>query len=149
MSRRLALALVFAFHLLVHGLATAGMDEGREAFENRQFVEARKELTLLAEENPPEAMAYMGEMLMRGLGGSRDELKARDYITRAQAGGSLRATYQLGLLTLEGNLVTRDAAKGLALVKQATDLAYAPAQSLMGAWITMGEATIPKTRRWL
>ena len=144
MARRFTSALVFAFGLLMHGLAAGGFEEGREAFDKRQFVEARKELTLLAEENQPEAMAYMGEMLMRGLGGTRDELKARDYITRAQAGGSLRATYQLGLLTLEGNLVTRDAAKGLALVKQAADLAYAPAQSLMGAWITMGERDYPK-----
>jgi hypothetical protein len=138
MAQRLTLALVFAINLQVSGMAMAGVEEGREAFNKRQFVEARKELTPLAEEGLPEAMAYLGEMLMRGQGGTRDELKARDYITRAQAAGNLRATYQLGLMTLEGNLVTRDAAKGVALIKQAGDQAYAPAQALMGIWIASG-----------
>ncbi len=144
MARRFTTALVFAFSLLAHSLAAAGLEEGRDAFDKRQFVEARKELTLLAEASQPEAMAYMGEMLMRGLGGSRDELKARDYITRAQAGGSVRATYQLGLMTLSGNGVTRDAAKGVELVKQAADQAYPPAQSLLGIWIATGAQGYPK-----
>lgn len=144
MARRLTPALVFAIKLLVSGAAMAGLEEGRDAFDKRQFVEARKELTPLAEESQAEAMAYLGEMLMRGLGGTRDELKARDYITLAQAGGSLRATYQLGLMTLSGNLVTRDAAKGVALVKQAADQAYAPAQSLLGIWIATGAQGYPK-----
>lgn len=43
--------------LLAHTLATAGLPEGREAFDKQQFSEARKELTLLAEEGQPEAVA--------------------------------------------------------------------------------------------
>ncbi len=144
MSQRLIFAWVAAINVLVSGAAMAGMEEGRDAFDKRQYVEARKEFTPLAEESQPEAMAYLGEMLMRGLGGTRDELKARDYITRAQAGGSLRATYQLGLMMLSGNLVTRDAAKGVELVKQAADQAYAPAQSLLGIWIATGAQGYPK-----
>ena len=144
MARRLTSALVFTINLLVSGVAVAGLEEGREAFDKRQFVEARKELTSLAEASQPEAMVYMGEMLMRGLGGTRDELKARDYITRAHESGSLRATYQLGLMTLSGNLVAHDVNKGLDLVKQAADQAYAPAQSLLGAWIATGEQGFPK-----
>ena len=144
MARRRAHALVFALTLWVSGTAMADLEEGRKAFEKRQFVEARKELALLAEESQPEAMAYMGEMLMRGLGGTRDELKARDYITRAFERGNLRATYQLGLMRLSGNLVARDASQGVALVKQAADLTYAPAQSLIGAWIALGERDYPK-----
>ena len=63
--------------LLAHSLATAGLPEGREAFDKQQYSEARKELIPLAEEGQAEAMAYVGEMLMRGQGGPRDELKAQ------------------------------------------------------------------------
>jgi TPR repeat protein len=70
--------------------ALAALPAGQEAFEKSQYIEARKELGDLAAQGDGEAMAIMGEMLMRGLGGSRDELKARDYIpaptTRASAG---------------------------------------------------------------
>ena len=51
------------------------------------------QLTHLAEESQSEAMVYTGEMLMRGLGGSRDELKARHYIIRTFEAGNVRATF--------------------------------------------------------
>lgn len=132
MTRTKKYAAILTLCLLAQGVALAGLNEGRVAFEKRQYLEARQELSPLAEAGDAEAMVYLGEMLMRGLGGSRDELKARDYITRAYEAGNLRATFQLGLMTLNGNLVERDPAKGLELVKQPADQAYAPAQTLLG-----------------
>ncbi|MEI7933343.1 MAG: hypothetical protein WCI21_09880, partial [Alphaproteobacteria bacterium] len=67
-----------------------------DAFTRGRYADARKELASPAEEGEAQAMAYMGEMLMRGLGGARDELKARDYINRSHVAGNIRATYLLG-----------------------------------------------------
>ena len=125
----------------VLGLAApsyAGVPEGVEAFTRGRYLDARKELANPAEEGDAQAMTYMGEMLMRGLGGTRDELKAREYITRAQAVGNTRATFLLGGMHLAGNLVARDAAKGTELIRDAAEKGEAAAQSTVGAWLAGG-----------
>ena len=118
--------------------AYAGVDEGVDAFTRARYTEARNELSGPAEAGDAQAMAYLGEMLMRGLGGSRDELKARDYITRSHAAGNVRATYLLGSMHLTGSLVARDPAKGAELVRQAADKGEAAAQNSIGAWLANG-----------
>ena len=123
--------------LLASG-AHAGVAEGVTAYDKRQFLEARKELELPASQGDVEAMARMGEMLMRGLGGARDELKARDYITQAHEAGSLQATYLLARMALTGNLVAKDEARGIALMKQAGEKAMPMAQSTLGVWLANG-----------
>ena len=122
----------------------AAVADGVDAFTRGRYAEARKELTAPAEEGDAQAMAYMGEMLMRGWGGTRDELKARDYITRAQAAGDIRATYLLGSMHMSGNLVARDTSKGADLVRQAADKAEAAAQNLIGVWLANGTNGYPK-----
>lgn len=124
--------------------AQAGVPEGVDAFSNGRFVEARKELAAAAEAGDAQAMVHMGEMLMRGLGGARDELKARDYITKSQAAGNVRATYVLGGMYLNGNLVNRDEAKGAELVRQAADKGEPAAQNAIGVWLVNGVQGYPK-----
>ena len=124
--------------LTLPGVAQAGVAEGVDAFNNNRFGEARRELGVPAEQGDAQAMVYMGEMLTRGLGGVRDELKARDYIIKAQAAGNVRATYLLGTMHLAGNLVARDEARGIELVKQAADKGEAGAQTLLGSWLASG-----------
>ena len=124
--------------------AYAGVPEGVDAFTQARYAEARKELAGAAEEGDAQAMTYMGEMLMRGLGGARDELKARDYITRSQAAGNIRATYLLGSMHMIGNLVARDAAKGAELVRQAADKGEAAAQNAIGVWLANAANGYPK-----
>jgi S1-C subfamily serine protease len=119
-------------------VAQAGVPEGVEAFGKLRYPEARKELTEPAARGDVEAMALMGDMLMRGLGGTRDELKAREYILKAYEGGSLRAMHTLGVMYLNGNLVTKDENKGVELVKKAAELRYPAAQALYGVWLTRG-----------
>lgn len=134
-----------ALHLTALALLTwpagpllAGVTEGREAFGKFQYADARKELAEPATQGDAEAMALMGEMLMRGLGGTRDELKARDYILQAHEKGFDRATYTLGNMYLFANLVGRDEVKGVAMVRQAAEKGYPPAQAAYGAWISNG-----------
>jgi TPR repeat protein/S1-C subfamily serine protease len=124
--------------------ALAGVPEGVDAFTNGRYAEARKELAGPAEEGDAQAMAHMGEMLMRGIAGSRDELKARDYITKSHAAGNNRATYLLGTMYLNGNLVARDEAKGAELIRQAADKGEAAAQNTIGAWLANGSQGYPK-----
>ena len=124
--------------LLLSSAAHAGVAEGITAFDKRLFVEARKELETPASQGDAEAMARMGEMLMRGLGGGRDELKARDYITQAHEAGSLQATYLLARMALTGNLVAKDEVRGIALMKQASEKAMPMAQSTLGVWLANG-----------
>ena len=116
----------------------AGVPEGVDAFMASRFAEARKELSGPAEEGDAQAMVHMGEMLMRGLGGSRDELKARDYVTQSHAAGNIHAMYVLGVMYLTGNLVVRDEAKGAELVRQAADKGEAAAQNTIGSWLANG-----------
>ena len=122
----------------------AGVPEGVDAFTRGRYADARKELAGPAEEGEAQAMAYMGEMLMRGLGGTRDELKARDYITKSHAAGNIRATYLLGSMHMSGNLVARDTAKGVELVRQAADKGEPTAQNSIGAWLANGANGYPK-----
>lgn len=118
--------------------AYAGVAEGIEAFNRGRFADARKELAGPAEEGDAQAMVNMGEMLMRGLGGVRDELKAREYITRSHAAGNTRAMYLLGTMHMTGNLVARDAPKGIELVRQAAEKGESAAQNSIGAWLANG-----------
>ena len=138
----LRIAVLYA--LLTAASTYAGVPEGVDAFTRGRYLDARKELSSPAEEGDAQAMVYMGEMLMRGLGGSRDELKARDYITKSQAAGNVRATYLLGTMHMTGNLVARDSAKGVELVRQAADQGEPAAQNAVGAWLTNGANGYPK-----
>lgn len=129
--------------LLVCGLAWSclshsAVTEGVASFNSGRYAQARGELTEPAEQGDAQAMAYMGEMLMRGLGGARDELKAREYINSAHAAGNIRATYLLGSMHLIGNLVVRDETRGIELVRQAADNGESAAQTAVGSWLANG-----------
>jgi TPR repeat protein len=130
--------LILSALLAAQAGAFAGVAEGIDAFTKQRYAEARKELSDAAEQGDANAMAIMGEMLMRGQGGARDELKARTFITQAQEAGSIRATYALGQMNLNGNLVAKDEAKGIALIKQAAEQRFPQAQVDMGAWLYGG-----------
>lgn len=120
------------------GAAGAGVPEGLEWFGKQRYADARKELAEPAAVGDIEAMAAMGEMLSRGQGGNRDELKARDYILKALEGGSLRATHMAGTMYVNGNLVAKDEARGVALVQKAAEQGFAASQSLLGVWLSRG-----------
>lgn len=135
---RVILLVLMWFAVARPAFAQAGVAEGVDAFNSGRFAEARRELATPAEAGDAQAMAHMGEMLMRGLGGARDELKARDYITRSHAAENARATYLLGTMHLSGNLVMRDETKGIELVRQAAEKGESAAQTMVGSWLANG-----------
>ncbi|MBM3342563.1 MAG: sel1 repeat family protein [Betaproteobacteria bacterium] len=131
---RVMMACALAWPCAAH----AGVPEGFDAFNNGRYSEARRELTRPAQNGDAQAMAYLGEMLMRGWGGARDELKAREYILKSHADQNVRAAYLLGTMHLNGNLVARDEAKGAQLVYHAAEQGEATAQTLVGVWLANG-----------
>ena len=143
MSRRRCLAvLAFAFAAAAH----AGFDEGEQAFKRRDFRTALSEFTPLADGGDARAQYYLGVMLLSGLGGTRDEAKAADYLARAAGQNDAQAQSVLGQLYLQGRGVPKDDAKGADLVRRAADTGLASAQYAMGLLLVDGRSGLPKDR---
>ncbi len=130
--------LVAILTACVTSTASAGVAEGLDAYSRFQFAEARKELTEPAAKGDPDAMALMGDMLMRGTAGPRDEIRARDYLSQSEKLGSLYGKYFLGWALINGHLFPKDEAKGIDLIKDAANKGLAIAQNAMGWWIATG-----------
>lgn len=134
-------SLIFAVAILTSSLsstALAGVAEGLDAYSRFQYAEARKELTEPAAKGDPDAMALMGEMLMRGTAGPRDETRAREYLSQSEKLGSLYGKYFLGWALINGHLFAKDEAKGIDLIKEAANKGLPMAQNAMGWWIASG-----------
>jgi len=134
------LALAFAFAAAAH----AGFDEGEQAFKRRDFRAAIAEFTPLADAGDARAQYHLGLMLLNGLGTTRDEVKAADYLGRAAVQNHTQAQGLVGLLYLQGRGVPRDEAKGADLVRRAADDGLATAQYAMGQLVAEGRAGFPK-----
>ena len=142
MPRRRCLA-VLAF-LVLAAAAHAGFDEGEQAFKRRDFRTAVSEFTPLADGGDARAQYYLGVMFLAGLGASRDEAKAADYLARSAAQNYARAQTVLGTLYLQGRGVPKDEAKGADLVRRAADTGLASAQHMMGLLLMEGRGGLPK-----
>ena len=130
---------LFCFFVGLTALAAqAGVAEGLEAYERFQNEEARKELTEPAAKGDPEAMAVMGDLLLRGLGGPRDEARARDYVLQSHRLGSLRGTFIYANLLMFGWMVPKDENRGIELVKEVANKGFTWAQVRVGNWIAEG-----------
>jgi TPR repeat protein len=134
------LALTLAFAAAAH----AGVDEGEQALKRRDFRTAISEFTVAAEAGDARAQYSLGEMLLRGLGTTRDETKAAGYLGRAAAQNYAQAQWRLGQLYFQGRGVPRDEAKGADLVRRAADSGLASAQHAMGQLVAEGRGGLPK-----
>ncbi len=65
------------------------------------------------------AMTLLGELLRQGLGQRQDLAKAADWYRLAAERGEMNATFALAMMTLRGEGVARDEARGKALLAQA------------------------------
>ena len=132
--------LAFAFAAAAH----AGFDEGEQAFKRRDFRTAMSEFTPLADGGDARAQYYLGVMLLNGLGATRDDAKAADYLARAASQNHAQAQSVLGQLFLQGRGVPKDDAKGADLVRRAADTGLASAQYAMGLLLVEGRGGLPK-----
>ena len=131
--------ICFACLSYMSSAATAGIAEGIDAFNKFSYTQARTELEDLAIDGNATAMAYMGEMFIRGQGGDRNELKGLEYLQKAHEGKELRAAFTLATLYMAGNVVAKDEARGVEMIKKAAELSEPNAQGQMAAWIFSGQ----------
>ena len=124
--------------------AHAGFDDGEQAFKRRDFRTAMSEFTPLADGGDARAQYYLGVMFLAGLGASRDEAKAADYLARSAGQNYAQAQTVLGTLYLQGRGVPKDEARGADLVRRAADTGLASAQHMMGLLLIEGRGGLPK-----
>jgi TPR repeat protein len=106
----LLLGLVFAITACgkAETSSTATAEEGRAAFEERDFDEAFELLLPLAENGDPEAQFKVGFMYVHGRGVDRDFDEAIRWMTAAAEQGFPEAQYNLALSYDIGRGVARD-----------------------------------------
>ncbi len=124
--------------------AHAGFDEGEQALKRRDYRTAMSELAPVADAGDARAQYQVGLMLLNGLGATRDEVKAADYLGRAAGQNYAQAQTLLGALYLQGRGVPRDEAKGTDLIRRAAEAGVAAAQYAMGVLLVEGRGGLPK-----
>lgn len=123
----------FCLLALATGAATAGLHEGKAAYERANYPMALRELRPLAEQGDAYAQSRLGTMYLGGMGVAHDADAAHKWLRRAADQGDAQAQGWLGFMVLRGLGVARNTAEGLRLVRMAADRGdpYAP---LTMAW---------------
>ena len=126
---------LFALLVWLVGLACAGLgqtlEEAVRRYEQGDFETAQKWLQKRAELDDAQATYYLGRMLERGEGVSRDyEAAAAKYLAAADAGVP-EAQFALGGLYEFGMGVRRDPVEAKLWYQKAADQGYAPAQQAL------------------
>ncbi len=86
----------------------AGLEEGKQAYLQGDFVRAFQEFMPLAEAGDPMVQNQIAAMYYRGQGVPQDYAKAAEWFARAADHGSVDAQYLLGKLYLSGQGVPQD-----------------------------------------
>ena len=83
--------------------AVADVDSAVQAFNAGKYKEALQEFELLADQDKqPTALSYLGTMYERGVGVSKDYVKAIEFYTQAAELGHTAATYSIAHMYLSG-----------------------------------------------
>lgn len=93
--------------LLLAGIpAHAGMQEGIQAYDNKDYRAALKEFLPRATTGNPEAQHYLGLMYGNGEGVTEDEKKSLDWYTKSSQQGNADSQGMLGTILLNGSTLT-------------------------------------------
>lgn len=149
--RKLALVALW-FGTLLAGHAIAGLQEGKQAFANKQYAAAFRELKSLADGGDIESSAIVGGLYLDGLGTDKNELRAAELLSRAAEANNAMACYLFGRMLLAGNGVKKDEAKALEFLKRSAERGYGPAQNWLGTAVYKGlhgyQKDLTKARDW-
>lgn len=95
--------------MLALGLAMAGpFEDGKAAYESRDYPTALKTIRPLAEQGDAQAQLYLGVMHLGGLGVQKDEKEAVKWFRLSAEQGNADAQSNLGLIYVSGQGVTQD-----------------------------------------
>lgn len=118
--------------------ATAGIREGREAYQRGDFAAAFRELEPLAEQGNAEAAFYLGYMYAHGQAVTRDYKEAVAWYRRAAEQGDSNARSNLGFMYNVGRGVPRDHEEALKWNRQAAEQGNVIAQRSLGMMFEVG-----------
>lgn len=130
------LAILFSL-LLALSVNQASADEinddqafehAREAYQAKDYEQARKAFKPLAESGHADAQIYMGSIYDKGLGVARDLQKAMYWFEQSAEQGGVKLQYDLGVRYQRGTDIKKDDAKAVYWWQKAADAGLAQAQ---------------------
>jgi len=128
--RKLTIAILFALGL--HGGAMAGLTEGANAYNARNYAQALKEITPLAKAGNADAQHLMGLMYYMGRGVTRDYRQAFSWHYKAAQQGKADAQYVIGAMYYTGNAVPQDQKLAVQWFRKAAEQNHPDAQHALG-----------------
>ncbi len=121
------------------GLAYAGLDEAKDAYDRSDYVRAYTELKPLAEQGNADAQCLLGTLYAEGHGLPMDYAKALKLYRSAAEQGHAKAQYYLGVMFDMGEGVPKDNIKAASWYRTAAEQGLAVAQSNLGAMYGLGQ----------
>ncbi len=138
--------LILAF-LLVFGLqqsALAGFAEGANAYNNKNYSLAYKEVAPLAKAGNADAEHLLGLMYYMGRGVPQDYKLAMAWHRKAAEQGKADAQYVLAAMYYTGNAVIQDHKQAVVWFRKAAEQGHAEAQQVLGLMYRYNIGGIPQ-----
>ena len=140
--RKLTAAILFALGL--HGSAMAGLAEGANAYNARNYALALKEITPLARAGNADAQHLLGLMYYMGRGVPRDYKQAFNWHYKAALQGKADAQYVIGAMYYTGNAVPQDQKLAVQWFRKAAEQGHPDAQHALGLMYRYHVAGMPQ-----
>jgi TPR repeat protein len=140
--KKIIVAIVFALGL--HAGAEAGITEGANAYNARNYALALKEITPLAKAGNADAEHLLGLMYYMGRGVQRDYKQAFAWHYKAAVKGKADAQYVVGAMYYTGNAVPQDQKMAVTWFRKAAEQGHAEAQHALGLMYRYHVAGMPQ-----
>lgn len=137
--RQVTLSVWAILAIAVLPAAAQGLELGREAFDDGEYLTALGVLEPLAHEGAPEAQFLIGEMFLHGYGIPRDPIEAARLIRSAAKQGHAEAQFALSGLHSVGLGVKKDARLAAQWNLKAAKQGHGEAQLQMGYRCDLGD----------
>ncbi len=127
------------------------LSSGISAFEAKQFAQALRLLTPLAERGNADAQYRIAIMYQNGLGVVRNEQKALQFMQTAAEQGHALAQHGLGFMYMEGDCVARDGAQAVNWFRRAAEQGLTGSQTTLAMMYEEGrgvDKNPEESRRW-
>jgi TPR repeat protein len=136
--------IAIAFALGLHVSAHAGLTEGANAYNARNYTLALKEITPLAKAGNADAEHLLGLMYYMGRGVQRDYKQAFAWHYKAAVKGKADAQYVVGAMYYTGNAVPQDQKMAVTWFRKAAEQGHAEAQHALGLMYRYHVAGMPQ-----
>ncbi|NRR29887.1 sel1 repeat family protein [Oxalobacteraceae bacterium] len=124
--------LAICIALGVQSAAQAGFAEGAMAYNNKNYAQALREITPLAQGGNADAQHLMGLMYYMGRGVAQDYKQALSWHRKAAVQGKADAQYVVGAMYYTGNAVIQDHKQAIVWFRKAAEQGHAEAQQVLG-----------------